>query len=40
MNSATLDLVQQLMRLRSITPEDAGCQDLIAQRLKPLGFET
>lgn len=39
MNSATLELVQQLIRLRSITPEDAGCQDLVAQRLKPLGFE-
>jgi succinyl-diaminopimelate desuccinylase len=38
MSSATLDLAQQLIRLRSITPEDAGCQDRIAQRLKPLGF--
>jgi succinyl-diaminopimelate desuccinylase len=38
MSSATLDLAQQLIRLRSITPEDAGCQDHIAQRLKPLGF--
>ena len=38
MNSTTLELAQQLIRLRSITPEDAGCQDLVAQRLKPLGF--
>ncbi len=38
MSSATLELAQQLIRLRSITPEDAGCQDLIAQHLKPLGF--
>lgn len=38
MSSATLELAQQLIRLRSITPEDAGCQDLVAQRLKPLGF--
>ena len=38
MSSATLELVQQLIRLRSVTPDDAGCQDLIAQRLKPLGF--
>jgi succinyl-diaminopimelate desuccinylase len=38
MSSATLELAQQLIRLRSITPEDAGCQDLIARRLKPLGF--
>ena len=36
MSSATLELVQQLIRLRSVTPEDAGCQDLIARRLKPL----
>ena len=38
MNTATLDLTQQLMRLRSITPDDAGCQDLVARRLEPLGF--
>jgi len=38
MSSAALELAQQLMRLRSITPEDAGCQELLAQRLKPLGF--
>ena len=38
MSSSPLVLAQQLIRLRSITPEDAGCQDLIAQRLKPLGF--
>jgi len=38
MSSATLELAQQLIRLRSITPEDAGCQELVAQRLKPLGF--
>jgi len=38
MSSAPLELVQQLIRLRSVTPDDAGCQDLIAQRLKPLGF--
>jgi succinyl-diaminopimelate desuccinylase len=38
MSSATFELVQQLIRLRSITPEDAGCQDIIARRLKPLDF--
>jgi succinyl-diaminopimelate desuccinylase len=38
MSSATLELAQQLIRLRSVTPEDAGCQDIIARRLKPLGF--
>ena len=39
MNSATFDLVQQLIRRRSVTPDDAGCQELIAERLVPLGFE-
>ncbi len=38
MSSATQELAQQLIRRRSITPEDAGCQDLIARRLKPRGF--
>jgi len=38
MSSATLDLVQQLLRRRSVTPDDAGCQDIVARRLEPLGF--
>ena len=38
MSSATLELARQLIGLRSITPEDAGCQELIGRRLKPLGF--
>lgn len=37
--SATLDLAKQLIDLPSITPEDGGCQQLIAQRLEKLGFE-
>jgi succinyl-diaminopimelate desuccinylase len=37
--SATLDLVEQLIACRSVTPEDGGCQALIAARLAPLGFE-
>ncbi len=36
--SATLELVCQLIARRSVTPEDDGCQDLIAQRLAPLDF--
>jgi succinyl-diaminopimelate desuccinylase len=36
--STTLELLQQLIARRSLTPDDAGCQQLIAQRLKPLGF--
>jgi succinyl-diaminopimelate desuccinylase len=36
--SATLELVCQLIARRSVTPNDDGCQDLIAQRLAPLDF--
>jgi succinyl-diaminopimelate desuccinylase len=36
--SATLELAQQLIACRSVTPDDAGCQALIASRLVPLGF--
>ena len=36
--SATLALARELISRRSITPEDAGCQQLIIARLKPLGF--
>lgn len=38
MTHATLELAQQLIARASITPEDAGCLDLIATRLVPLGF--
>lgn len=31
-------LLGDLLRRRSVTPDDAGCQDLIASRLAPLGF--
>lgn len=34
----TLDLARALIARRSVTPEDGGCQDLIAQRLEPHGF--
>jgi succinyl-diaminopimelate desuccinylase len=37
--SATLRLTEQLLSRRSVTPEDGGCQDLIAQRLRAAGFE-
>ena len=36
--SRTLALAEQLIARKSVTPEDAGCLDLIAERLKPLGF--
>jgi succinyl-diaminopimelate desuccinylase len=34
----TLALTRELVARRSITPEDAGCQALVAARLAPLGF--
>jgi len=36
--SAVLDLTIDLMTRRSITPEDAGCQALLAARLSSAGF--
>lgn len=37
--SSTLELARQLIQRRSVTPDDADCQRLIAERLKPLGFD-
>lgn len=37
--SATLELAKDLIKRPSVTPDDAGCQPLIAERLAPLGFE-
>jgi succinyl-diaminopimelate desuccinylase len=34
----TLDLAQQLISRRSVTPDDAGCLDLLIALLEPLGF--
>jgi len=36
--SRTLDLTKDLINRKSVTPEDAGCQELMANILKPLGF--
>ncbi|MGH8801827.1 MAG: succinyl-diaminopimelate desuccinylase, partial [Casimicrobiaceae bacterium] len=35
----TLDLACALISRRSITPDDAGCQALLCERLAPLGFD-
>ena len=35
----TLDLTKALIRMRSVTPQDGGCQRLLAQRLQAIGFE-
>lgn len=39
MSDEVLSLVRELVRRPSITPDDAGCQPLLAERLAPLGFE-
>ena len=36
---ATLLLAEQLIARPSVTPDDGGCQELIGQRLKALGFQ-
>ncbi len=36
--SETLDLTKELIRRKSVTPEDGGCQPLIAARLQAAGF--
>jgi succinyl-diaminopimelate desuccinylase len=36
--SDTLALAKQLIARRSLTPEDAGCQDILIERLTKLGF--
>lgn len=36
--TAELELTKALIRRRSVTPEDAGCMEMIAARLQPLGF--
>ena len=34
----TLELARELIARRSVTPDDGGCQELLAQRLAPAGF--
>lgn len=38
MTSKTLQLAMDLISRTSVTPEDAGCQELMISRLEPLGF--
>ncbi|MGO2159711.1 MAG: succinyl-diaminopimelate desuccinylase [Vibrio toranzoniae] len=38
-DSPTLALAKDLISRQSVTPEDAGCQELMMNRLKALGFE-
>lgn len=39
LTSPTVKLALQLIARQSITPDDAGCQDLIAERLERVGFK-
>lgn len=39
MTDKTLELAKQLIARPSLTPKDEGCQELMIERLKPLGFE-
>lgn len=38
MSSRTRDYAQELMSRRSVTPDDAGCQTWMAEKLETLGF--
>nr|MBL8411717.1 succinyl-diaminopimelate desuccinylase [Dechloromonas sp.] len=38
MSDPTLELARQIIARPSVTPEDAGCMDILTERLKPLGF--
>ena len=37
--SAAVELTKELVRRKSVSPDDAGCQDLLIARLEPLGFD-
>lgn len=37
--TATLDLAKQLISIPSVTPDDMGCQTIIADRLSNIGFK-
>lgn len=36
--TATIELLCELISRQSVTPDDAGCQDILIQRLEKLGF--
>jgi succinyl-diaminopimelate desuccinylase len=38
-NHPSIELLCELIRRRSVTPEDAGCQELLAERLEAIGFD-
>ena len=40
MSTDTLTLAKQLINIRSITPDDNGCQTILIDRLQAMGFQT
>jgi succinyl-diaminopimelate desuccinylase len=38
MTNSTLELARELIARRSLTPDDAGCQEILINRLEKLGF--
>jgi len=38
MSDSTLQLAKEIIACRSLTPDDAGCQDILVARLEKLGF--
>lgn len=38
MSDSTVALATRIIARPSVTPDDAGCMDILAERLKPLGF--
>jgi len=38
LNDSVIDIAKQLINRRSVTPEDAGCQDAMREFLGALGF--
>ena len=38
--SATLELTEQLIARPSVTPDDAGCLDILGERLKAFDFKS
>ncbi|MGD8350704.1 MAG: succinyl-diaminopimelate desuccinylase, partial [Gammaproteobacteria bacterium] len=39
MTSPTLELASALIARASVTPEDAGCQGMLIERLEAIGFD-
>jgi len=39
MSNSTLELAKALIARRSLTPDDAGCQEIMIERLQKLGFK-